>query len=240
MRLIARAEKCAALPVGAVTGRLVRPAAVDGARRLDACGMFLTPAWRHHDRGSGALDRGQLGRAERVFGGTGAATLFSREALADVAILGEVFDARFHSFREDAELAFRLRERKWEVLYEPSAVCEHRRVNLPSRRAAMSPEVNRHSLKNRYLLRIDHQSPGNFLWTLPATLARDLMALAWVLLFERSSLPAYGWLWSRRRELLAHRRLVRARRTASALEIERWFVRRAIDLAPEREGASLG
>ncbi len=42
---------------------------------------------------------------ERVFGGTGAATLFRREALDDVAVDGEVFDARFHSFREDAELA---------------------------------------------------------------------------------------------------------------------------------------
>jgi len=221
-----------ALRVGAVTGRLLRPVDDHSRRSLDACGMRLTPAWRHHDRGSGELDRGQLARPQRVFGGTGAATLFRREALADAAIDGEVFDPRFHSFREDAELCFRLRERRWEVLYEPAARCEHRRVNLPSRRAAMPPAVNRHSLKNRYLLRLYHQSLANLVWTLPFTLARDLAALAFVLARERSSLPAYGWVWAHRRELLARRRILRGRRLASGWEMERWFLRDAIDLAP--------
>jgi GT2 family glycosyltransferase len=235
-RLLARASAHEALRVGAVTGRLVRPAEPAGdaagepVRRLDACGMTLSPAWRHHDRGSGMADRGQWTRAQRVFGGTGAATLFRREALLDAAVDGEVFDPRFHSFREDAELCFRLRERRWEVLYEPAAVCEHRRFNVPARRRSMPPEVNRHSLKNRYLLRLYHQTPGNLVWTLPFALARDLQALLWVLLAERSSLPAYGWLWAHRRELLARRRAVRRRRTAGWWEVERWFLRRGIDL----------
>jgi GT2 family glycosyltransferase len=229
-RLLARAAAHPGLRAGAVTGRLLRPPDDEGRRRLDACGMTLTPAWRHHDRGSGALDRGQLDRPQRVFGGTGAATLFSRAALHDTAVDGEVFDARFHSFREDAELCFRLRERSWEVLYEPSAVCTHRRSNLPARRAAMPPAVNRHSLKNRYLLRLYHQSVGNLLWTFPFALTRDLQALLWVLLFERSSLPAYGWVWAHRRELLARRRAIQGRRTAGWWELERWFVRRGIDL----------
>lgn len=225
------------LRVAAVTGRLVRPPAADGTRRLDACGMRVTPAWRHHDRGSSALDRGQFARPQRVFGGTGAATLWRREALLDVAVDGEVFDERFHSFREDAELCFRLRERRWEVLYEPAAICEHRRVNLPSRRAAMSPTVNRHSLKNRYLLRLYHQTLGNLIWTLPFALFRDLQALLWVLLFERTSLPAYRWLWAHRRELFARRRAIRSRRTAGWWEMERWFLHDGIDLDdahPER------
>ncbi|HET9769076.1 MAG TPA: glycosyltransferase [Thermoanaerobaculia bacterium] len=223
------AEHDAGLHVGAVTGRLVRPPAADGGRLLDACGMRLTPAWRHHDRGSGAPDRGQLARPQRVFGGTGAATLWRREALLDAAIDGEVFDERFHSFREDAELCFRLRERRWEVLYEPAAVCEHRRVNLPARRAAMPAAVNYHSLKNRYLLRLYHQTLGNLLWTFPFALFRDLQALAWVLLFERTSLPAFRWLWAHRAELLARRRAIQARRTAGWWEVERWFLRGAID-----------
>ena len=229
-RLLARAAAHPEWRTGAVTGRLLRPPDAAGSRRLDACGMRLSPAWRHHDRGSGARDRGQLRRPQRVFGGTGAATLFRREALLDVAVDGEVFDERFHSFREDAELCFRLRERGWEVLYEPAALCEHRRTNLPARRAAMPPAVNRHSLKNRYLLRLYHQSAANLVWTLPFALARDLQALLWVLLAERSSLPAYGWVWRRRHELLARRRAIRARRTVGWWAMERWFLRGGIDL----------
>ncbi|HYN20745.1 MAG TPA: glycosyltransferase family 2 protein [Thermoanaerobaculia bacterium] len=212
--LLARAEQ-PGLQVGAVTGRLVRPSG-----SLDACGMRLTRSWRHLDRGSGEADRGQLALPERVFGATGAASLFRREALADAAVEGEVFDPRFHSFREDAELCFRLRERGWEVLYEPGAVCEHRRFNLPERRSAMPATVNYHSLKNRYLLRIYHQTPGNFVRTFFPAMGRDLAALGYVLLRERASLSAYGWLWRNRRDLLRRRRIIQGTKTA---EIDRWF-----------------
>jgi hypothetical protein len=44
-----------------------------------------------------------------------------------------------------------------------------------------------------------------------------------VILRERSSLTAYGWLWRHRRELLARRRTIQERRTAGTREIDRWF-----------------
>jgi GT2 family glycosyltransferase len=222
-RLLARAAAHPGLKVGAVTGRLVRPASAEGRRRLDACGMRLTRTWRHLDRGSGEEDHGQLAAPERVFGATGAASLFRRAALDDAAVDGEVFDPRFHSFREDAELCFRLRERGWEILYEPAAVAEHRRFNLPERRSAMPAPVNYHSLKNRYLLRLYHQTPGNFVRTFLPTLIRDLMAIGWVVVGERSSFPAYTWIWKHRGELLRRRRAIQARRTVSGAAIDRWF-----------------
>ena len=62
-----------------LTGRLARPAQTDGSPpRLDACGMKLIVTWRHLDRASGEIDRGQFGQPERVFGATGAATLYRR------------------------------------------------------------------------------------------------------------------------------------------------------------------
>ncbi len=215
----------------AATGKLIRLDGPAGTRKneappiLDACGMRLTLTWRHLDRGSGEVDRGQYTQAERVFGATGAATLFRRQALDDVAIEGEIFDRAFHSFREDAELAFRFAERGWEVIYEPRAVALHRRANLPSRRRDMPAEVNFHSLKNRYLLRAYHQTAANFFLTLLPTLWRDKIALLYVLLAERSSLAAYRWLWRNRRAIAHHRRLIQARRTRPARELDHWFRR---------------
>jgi GT2 family glycosyltransferase len=187
--------------------------------------MRLSLAWRHFDRGSDECDRGQYAQRVEVFGGTGAGTLFALAALRDVAVAGNVFDPDFHSFREDAELAFRLQERGWSAVYEPSAIIEHRRYNLPQRRRKVSAAVNTHSLKNRYLLRILHQSFLNWLWTgIPATV-RDLGILIYVLLRERSSLVAYVWLWQNRRALWLRRRVLRARRTVPQWRVERWFFR---------------
>lgn len=218
--LCSAAEQRPGLRLGAVTGRVRRP---DG--RLDACGMRLVPSWRHFDRGSEEPDRGQYRHAARVFGATGAASLWVRAALEDVAIEGEIFDPRFHTFREDAELCFRLQERGWQVLYEPRAGCEHRRSSTPGRRAAMPPRVNLHSLKNRYLLRAYHETAASLLATLPFAGVRELLILLFVLARERTSLGAYGWLIAHRAEILRRRRLIQDRRTVSALELARWFWR---------------
>jgi GT2 family glycosyltransferase len=216
--------------IGAVTGRLRRPVPPDSAPILDACGMRLTLTWRHLDRGSGELDRQQWPQTQRVFGATGAASLFRRQALEDVAIDGDIFAPEFHSFREDAELCFRLRERGWEVVYEPLAHCQHRRHNVPARRREMRPEINYHSLKNRYLLRAYHQDSMNFLLTLVPTLVRDLLALLYVLTFERSSIEAYRWLWRHRNDIFRRRRLLRQRRTCTSWELNRWFIHRSLPL----------
>lgn len=239
-RLVERAELCEAvkLRAGALTGRLTRPAGpdgLDGVSTLDACGMVLRRTWRHLDRGSDEPDDGRYGEAQRVFGATGAAALYRREALADVAIPSDeemdlVFDPLFHSYREDAELCFRLHERGWSVVYEPMARCEHRRSVVPANRRATSAFVNFHSLKNRYLLRAYHETGATVLSTLPLALLRDLAALVWVLVAERGSLAAYAWLWRHRKAWWRRARAIRARRTVPARDVARWFARDSLPL----------
>ncbi|MCB1007695.1 MAG: glycosyltransferase family 2 protein, partial [Acidobacteria bacterium] len=163
-----------------------------------------------------------------------AATLWSRAAVEDAALApGELFDPRFHTYREDAELCFRLAERGWAVLYEPAARALHRRRVLPERRRALPDLVNLNSLRNRYLLRIYHQTAANFWRTLPWTAVRDLGALAWVVARERGSLAAYRWLWRERRALWERRRRIQERRSAPADELERWFRVDSLPLAEE-------
>ncbi len=66
--------------------------------------------------------------------------------------------------------------------------------------------------------------------TLIPALWRDLLALGYVLLKERTSLAAYAWLWRHRRQILERSRLLRQRRTAGLWEFERWFLRRGLPL----------
>ena len=61
-------------------------------------------------------------------------------------------------------------------------------------------------MKNRFLLRINNQSVRDFVRTLVPTLGRDLVVLGACLTVERSSLPAFSWLWKNRKRLWEKRR----------------------------------
>jgi GT2 family glycosyltransferase len=207
-----------AADVGSATGRLIRAEGPDlePSDRLDSTGIYFTAAGRHFDRGAGEPAQGRYEREEDVFGASGAAGFYRREALEEARISTGCFDGDFFLYREDADLAWRLHDLGWRCLYVPSAVACHRRRNLPERRRQMSELANFHSVKNRFLLRINNQSAGHFFRTLGPTLARDLVVVAACLTVERSSLPAFGWLWRERRRLWAKRREIRAKLAAKA------------------------
>ena len=194
--------------VGFASGRLLRAegAGLSPTAWLDSTGIYRTATGRHFDRGSGEPADGRYTAEEEVFGASGAAGFYRREALESARIMTGVFDSDFFLYREDADLSWRLQNLGWKCLYVPAAVGYHRRRNLPERRRRMPALVNFHSVKNRFLLRINNQSPADFASTLVPTLARDAVVLGACLTIERSSLPAYTRLWRNRRRLWAKRR----------------------------------
>ena len=198
---------------GSASGRLLRAAGPDLAPStlLDSTGIYRTSTGRHFDRGSGQVADGLYMAEEEVFGASGAAGFYRREALESARISTGIFDSDFFLAREDADLSWRLQNLGWKCLYVPSAVAYHRRRNLPERRRRMSPLVNFHSVKNRFLLRINNQSPSDFAATFFPTIARDLIVFGACLTIERSSLPAFSWLWRNRRRLWAKRSEIRAK-----------------------------
>ena len=200
-----------AADVGSASGRLLRGDGVHLSENglLDSTGIYFTAAGRHFDRGSGESAAGRYGREEEVFGASGAAGFYRRAALESAKISTGYFDSDFFLYREDADLAWRLRRLGWRALYVPSAVAYHRRRNVPERRRQMTALANLHSVKNRFVLRINNQTPGEFVRTFIPTFARDLVVVGACLTVERSSLPAFGWLWRNRKRLWAKRREIR-------------------------------
>jgi GT2 family glycosyltransferase len=203
--------------LGSASGRLLRGggSALSASDVLDSVGIYFTASGRHFDRGSGEAAAGSYLTDEPVFGVTGAAGFYRRAALDAVRISTGWFDDDFFAYREDADLAWRLRHAGWGCLYVPAAVAVHRRSNLPHRRARMSTDVNYHSVKNRWLLRINNQTCSEFVRTAIPTTARDLVVIVGCLVRERSSLPAFAWLWQNRRRLLQKRSEVQALRVRS-------------------------
>jgi len=209
--LVRRLDAPDAADVGSASGRILRArgALLEPTGELDSTGIVFTASGRHFDRGSGEPVEGRYTEPGEVAGASGAAGFYRRAALSDARISTGYFDSDFFLYREDADLALRLAALGWRCLYLPAAMAWHRRRNLPERRRTMTALANMHSVKNRFLLRINNQMPGRLASTLVPTLARDVLVLGACLTVERSSLPAFGWLWKNRRRLRAKRREIR-------------------------------
>lgn len=211
----------AAPEVGSATGRLVR---LDDPDVLDSTGIVMTRDQRHLDRGADEPAPGRFESGpEEVFGPSGAAALYRRAMLEDVAIAGEYFDEAFFAYREDADLAWRARIQGWSSLYVPTARAVHRRRVTPERRRDLPPEVNRYSVRNRFLLRLKNQSAREavrFFWP---TLLRDAMVVGYVLLREHRSLPGLVEVLRLLPSTWRKRRTIAARRRVPPADIARWF-----------------
>jgi GT2 family glycosyltransferase len=204
------------------------PPGTGAGRILDSTGIYFTPNQRHLDRGGGEVDRGQYDRNEYVFGASGAAAFYRRAMLDEVMTGKELFDEDFFAYREDADLAWRARWLGWECLYLPAATGYHLRRVLPERRAGLPAAINMHSFKNRFLLRIKNMDAGTYArFFVPITL-RDLAALGYVLVRERSSLPAFRLLLQAAPRAWAARRDMRRRRRVEPRQIRQWFSNRPV------------
>jgi GT2 family glycosyltransferase len=112
--------------IGIVTGKLRRMRA-NGERtqELYSVGhvMPLNRFVRH--RGAGERDQGQYDYICGVFGAPGAAALYRREMLDDIAFRGEFFDESLFTWYEDVDLDWRAKKLGWKCVYTPKAVAYH-------------------------------------------------------------------------------------------------------------------
>ena len=211
---------------GHACGLLLRTEGTDLAagNMVDSAGMVVTWSGRHHDRGTGAPILERFLQPAWVFGASGACALYRREALDDVAYArGEVFDEGFFAYREDADLSWRLQRRGWRCLYWPTARGVHQRGLRPEARRRGSSEVNRHSVRNRFLLRWANADWRWYLRCFPSWWLRDLAVIGACLTVERSSLSGLTEAFRRRS---AQRRRGKAnllRSRVSGWEVARWF-----------------
>lgn len=212
-------------PTGAAAGKLKRARGVEiePTSEIDSLGVRMTRSGRHFDDRQGEVDRDPTVEPFEVFGVTGAAAMYRRAFLEDIAVDHEYFDERFFAYREDVDLAWRGRLRGWRAIVVPDAVGYHVRRVTPEVRRALPPEINMHSVKNRFLLRINNQGRYLALRNLPFELLRDVVVICGVLLREHSSLPALRWLWQHRAEVRERRRMIQSRRRVSDRELARWF-----------------
>ena len=127
-RLLDEAERPENARTGAFTGKILRAEGVEllPTAVLDTVGIRMTKNGRHFDIGAGLQDDGRYDRGAEVFGVSGCVALYRTAALSDVKIATGFFDNDFFLYREDVDLAWRLRGRGWTARCVPAATARFR------------------------------------------------------------------------------------------------------------------
>ena len=222
--------------MGTTTGQRIGMAApkmlrADDPCLLDSTGLLIDRRRRPYDRGQGERDRGQYDTQTDVFGACGAAALYRRDMLEDIATHSnagkEFFDAGFFAYCEDADLAWRAQLRGWHCAYVPSAVATHVRGwgdTLRKRgHARKNDQGPRLALRNRYLMTFQNDTWRYVAADLPLMLAAELPRLAYAAFTAPRVLLAPLDLLRACPSALRKRRCIRSRRTVDDAALRHWF-----------------
>ena len=116
------------LGVGMFSGKLIKMADDVKTRRIDSTGIIM-PCAMQAARGENEEDVGQFDNKlfRHIFGPCGAAPLYRRSMLDDIAHNEEYFDEDFCIYVEDVDLAWRAQLRGWRGYYCWEAVGYHKR-----------------------------------------------------------------------------------------------------------------
>lgn len=215
--------------VAAVQGKTLRPS----GDVIDSAGLIILKNRRIISRGQGEKDGGQYDGQKEIFGVDGAVPALRRAALEDVKGDGEYFDENFFMYKEDVDLAWRLRLAGWKAMYEPTAIAYHFRgagesaarnyFAIVRERLKINPLAKYYSFKNQRLMQIKNETPRMFMRDAPRMLFKEAGSWLYVLLFERYTVKAIIQLFKEIPSALRKRKIVMAKRRISEKEMEKWF-----------------
>ncbi len=216
--------------VASVGGKLLR--ASGEQRILDSTGLLMYKSGKTAERGSGEEDREQYNKEEEVFGISGALALYRMAALEDVKMDEEYFDEDFFAYKEDVDLAWRLRLFGWKAVYVPTAVAYHHRavgsfggndLTIAEERRSRSPLASKWSYRNHFFTFLKNEQAINFFLRFPFILFFEARKFGYLLLFERRTLGGLVDFFRLLPKMMAKRKALKAKIFVSPKEIRKWL-----------------
>jgi len=177
---------------GAVSGKLVRSRG-DGARSIDSAGLMMRVNGQVIDAGAGEPDSGSYDGTREVFGVSGAVPLYRRASVRDVSPDGALFDGSFFAYKEDVDLAWRLRLRGWDAFVVGAAVAAHARGFKPDAPVgARSAFRQRLSSANHLRMLVKDLSRGEFRRFGARIVVHELAKLGYLFARRPAALAGYA------------------------------------------------
>jgi GT2 family glycosyltransferase len=210
------AARCAAAlaedeRLGGVTGKLLRPGSAVPPI-IDTTGHVVYRNRRAVDRGEREPDVGQYDDKRSLFSICGAAPMYRRRMLDDVALDGQVFDEDFFMYFEDLDLSWRAQLAGWRFGFVPDAIGRHERGGSGGTSSTFILACNH---RNRWLVMLRNDAAMSFLRHLPGIVYTELRATLHMLGRRPAAIPLawFQWLrllprqWRRRRTIQKRRQV---------------------------------
>ena len=203
---------------------------------IDSVGIKMMKSHRFEDIGQGEIDFGQFDKQRDVFGISGAAVLFKKEALDDTAFMNkdtgkkEYFDESMFIYKEDVDLAYRLQWAGWHARFTPYALAYHdrttssigqRAIQLLNNRGKKTKHINQVSYLNHQIL-LEKNFSKDFSSSIKgATWWWNFKVFSYLLIFETETLGQW-WSYLKVRKKIKKQRTSMPRRV-SRTEIEKFM-----------------
>lgn len=242
--------------VGAVQGKLLRYDFNKGElfkdtenpklNRIDTVGLSMLKNRRIICIGQGSADYGQYEKQMEVFGADGAVPTYRKAALESIKlpIWGrpdkkktneyEYFDEDFFMYKEDVDLAWRLRLAGWKAIYQPTALAYHGRgsgdsmaksyLKIIEERKKINPRAKYYSFLHQRLMQIKDDSPS-LLFTKHAAafIIKEVGAWGYMMIFERFTFRLIKDFYRLVPVFVKKRKLVKERTKVADADMEKWF-----------------
>ena len=164
---------------------------------IDSCGLQAFKNRSFAERGAGEVDQGQYNQTQEIFGISGACVMYRRQALEQIKYNDEYFDENFFLYKEDIDMAWRLRLAGWSSIYTPQAIAYHHRrarslkdksfLKVIKYRRRKESFVNFYSYRNHLLLLRKNIIYQNFFAHFIYICFYELKKILYVLILENST-----------------------------------------------------
>ena len=200
---------------------------------IDTIGFIIFKNRRIINREQGQIDQEQLEEIEEIFGADGAAPVYRRKALEDIKIKKDYFDEDFFCYKEDVDIAWRLRLYGWKAVYQPGSVAWHARTagdsaakdyfSIMRERLKINKFGKFHAFKNQRLMQLKNEQLSLFVKHSPWFLPKEIISWAYVLIFERYTWKAIKELFKLAPRAWRKRKIIMANKRVGVREMEKWF-----------------
>lgn len=228
--------------IGAIQGKLIRydfdkdqPSLHNDQKHniIDTVGLTMLKNRRIINTGQGQPDTGQYDFQREIFGPDGAVPVYRKKALDDVKYQNDYFDSDFYFYKEDVDLAWRLRNYGWKTIYTPKAIAFHGRgagesasknfFQIIKERRKIKARPKFYSFKNQRLMQIKNEDLITLIKHFHHWLPKEILSWIYVLFFETFILKAAWLLAKQTPQAMVKRKFIKANRRISRQEMEKWF-----------------